>query len=54
MRGEQEGRAELGTAATHREDVGIVVAHLQESLRAGGRVLRTLQAKGNGGSEGRA
>lgn len=44
-RDKQEGRAELGMAATHREDVGIVIAHLQESLRAGRRVLGTLRVK---------
>lgn len=46
----QEGQAEHHTtgATTHREDIGIIIAHLQESLRAGRGVLGTLQGPRRG------
>lgn len=31
-----DGEQGVGLSPTHREDVGIIIAHLQEPLRTGG------------------
>lgn len=35
-------------ATTHREDIGVIIAHLQESLRASRGVLGTLRGPRRG------